>query len=115
MLRRLAPERFSVVQRGSASNRKVLWTQAVQRSASKGPNPFDSPSGLLELLEPIRKSLTKKLLDYSEDAALRGPTKPFGQECSWSLLDRAPRLVKIMVPKSTPPRECLLEFQFAEP
>jgi hypothetical protein len=79
MLRRLAPERFSVVQPAAG---KDLWTQAVQRSAPKGPNPFDSPSGLLELLEPIRKSLTKKLLDYSEDAALRGPAKPFGQECS---------------------------------
>jgi hypothetical protein len=103
MLRRLAPKRFS---EPLAKTLGDLSTQAVQTSASKGPDPFDSPSGLLELLEPIRKSLTKKLLDYSEDAALRGPAKPFGQECSWSLLDRALRVVKIMVPKSTPPREC---------
>lgn len=91
------------------------WAQDVQRSASKGPAPLESPRGPPELLDPIRKSLAKKLLDYSEDTALRGPAKPFGQECSWSLLDRAPRVVKIMVPKSTPRAACILGVQFAEP
>ncbi len=54
-------------------------------------------------LEALLKSPRKFPKDPEENNNCVGPGRDFRRECSSSLLDRAPRVVKIMRIKSTPP------------